>query len=400
MAYNKETEMYEGFIYKITNIINDHFYIGQTRTTVEERFYHHKKDCSKSRYQKYGLYKAFKKYGVDNFSIITLEMHQAPTIQELSKILNEREKCLILENRKLYGKSFLYNHSNGGDCDGCATENVPVIQYNYRCEEVNRFNSIIDAKRSTGASDISSVVNKKPQNLSSGGYIWRKQDDPLTDEEVRFFKIRFNTMPIKQYGYNHTLVGQYDSIDKAAESVTDNTHNIKDVVSHIKMCCEHKNKTSYGYIWRYEFDDTFDDDKDYKNCQFAIEQRENGTGKLLNTFISTGEAEKVTGVNNSIISQCCNHNKDSAGGFLWNKVGDYNPDILKTVINKPVVQLSIQDEYIATYDSPTHAQDVTGIYSKSISRVCRGFLKSSGGYHWQYLYDYLNVFNNMEVKYA
>ena len=30
MAYNQETGLYEGFIYKITNDINDKVYIGQT----------------------------------------------------------------------------------------------------------------------------------------------------------------------------------------------------------------------------------------------------------------------------------------------------------------------------------------------------------------------------------
>ena len=188
-------------------------------------------------------------------------------------------------------------------------------------------------------------------------------------------------MPIKQYGYNHTLIKQYNSVKTAAKSITNDNHNIGDIISHIKLCCNHKTKTSYGYIWRYEFDDSFDD-VDYTNCQFAIEQRENGTGKLLNIFISTCEAERATGINGSIISQCCNHNLDLAGGYLWNRVGDYNPDILKNVRTKPVVQLSKQNEYIATYDSPTCAQEATKIYSKNISRVCRGFLKSAGGYHW------------------
>lgn len=34
MAYNKETGMYEGYIYKIINNINNKAYIGQTITTI------------------------------------------------------------------------------------------------------------------------------------------------------------------------------------------------------------------------------------------------------------------------------------------------------------------------------------------------------------------------------
>lgn len=34
MSYNKEIEMYEGYIYKITNSIKNKLYIGQTITTI------------------------------------------------------------------------------------------------------------------------------------------------------------------------------------------------------------------------------------------------------------------------------------------------------------------------------------------------------------------------------
>ena len=44
MSYNKETGMWEGFIYKITNDINDKVYIGQTTQTVEDRFKQHLKE--------------------------------------------------------------------------------------------------------------------------------------------------------------------------------------------------------------------------------------------------------------------------------------------------------------------------------------------------------------------
>ena len=39
--YNKETDMYEGYIYKISNNVNDKVYIGQTIETIEKRFKDH-----------------------------------------------------------------------------------------------------------------------------------------------------------------------------------------------------------------------------------------------------------------------------------------------------------------------------------------------------------------------
>lgn len=62
-----------GSIYIIKNKVNDKVYIGQTTTTVHERFMQHKKPCTRKKRGSYKLYNAMNKYGVDNFYIETLE---------------------------------------------------------------------------------------------------------------------------------------------------------------------------------------------------------------------------------------------------------------------------------------------------------------------------------------
>lgn len=57
-------------IYKITNKINNHCYIGQSKN-IEERWKHHRNFPLKN--SKYPLYLAFVKYGIDNFSFEVLE---------------------------------------------------------------------------------------------------------------------------------------------------------------------------------------------------------------------------------------------------------------------------------------------------------------------------------------
>ena len=56
--------MYEGYIYKIINDINDKIYIGQTKRDLETRFYQH---LSKTRHKEDHsiLHKAIEKYGKD-----------------------------------------------------------------------------------------------------------------------------------------------------------------------------------------------------------------------------------------------------------------------------------------------------------------------------------------------
>ena len=93
-----------GFIYKITNKLNNKVYIGQTIQKPIERFYQH---CAK-KCDKYILnmviHKAIFKYGKDNFTFEVIE--EVPKYQ-----LNEREKYWI----KYYNSSTDgYNSTKGG----------------------------------------------------------------------------------------------------------------------------------------------------------------------------------------------------------------------------------------------------------------------------------------------
>ena len=93
-----------GFIYIIKNTINNKVYIGQTRTSVNQRWSEH------LRHAKYGdqvINRAMRKYGVDKFYIETLEICDI-------KVLDEREMYYI----DLYNstdKSKGYNVSLGGN---------------------------------------------------------------------------------------------------------------------------------------------------------------------------------------------------------------------------------------------------------------------------------------------
>ena len=60
-----------GYIYKITNKINNKIYIGKTERTTEERWKEHCRQSKK--YLNIPLYKAINKYGKENFIIETLE---------------------------------------------------------------------------------------------------------------------------------------------------------------------------------------------------------------------------------------------------------------------------------------------------------------------------------------
>ena len=95
-------------IYKITNKINNKIYIGQTKLSLEKRFYYHIYDSLKSQDVNIKLHNAIRKYGVENFNIALLEQCESKTQ------LDERERYWI---KTLNAQDPLvgYNMTSGGE---------------------------------------------------------------------------------------------------------------------------------------------------------------------------------------------------------------------------------------------------------------------------------------------
>jgi group I intron endonuclease len=94
-----------GFIYLILNSINGKAYIGQTEKTIETRWIQHK--CHAKTGVDYPLYRAIRKHGVENFSIIQLVSCDA-------LFLNDLEKFFIKCFNTLTVNGCGYNLSEGG----------------------------------------------------------------------------------------------------------------------------------------------------------------------------------------------------------------------------------------------------------------------------------------------
>jgi len=92
-------------IYKITNLINKKIYIGQTIRGLENRWRQHRQD-----YKRFNspLYKAMKKYGIENFSIEIICY-----CSDLDH-LNEMETHHILKNKSNHRERG-YNCDTGGN---------------------------------------------------------------------------------------------------------------------------------------------------------------------------------------------------------------------------------------------------------------------------------------------
>lgn len=94
-------------IYKITNLLNGHSYIGQS-VNIEERWKDHKIAATNKNDNSYmyPLYQAIRKYGIENFSFEILEECNY-------QLLNEKE-IYYIQLYNTYNNG--YNQTLGGDC--------------------------------------------------------------------------------------------------------------------------------------------------------------------------------------------------------------------------------------------------------------------------------------------
>ena len=281
-----------GYIYKITNLINNKIYIGQTRFNVETRFKQHLYEANKGELQ-YPLYKAIRKYGENNFKLEIIEEVE-------DEQLNEKEQYWIkyynsyIKNNKGYNCTYggegnitidkievyeLWDHglsiqeiANQLKHDRSAIRKILQTYQNYSVEKsnirgdkiqaknrfqtinqydlqgnfLNSFYNMYEAERQTGISSkgIWNAVHLRQRTCS--GYQWRFDNDTehpvvdLSNQKVRKYKQEVQQINID----TNQIVGIYESVAEASRQT-----NISD--GQIRKVCQGKGKTAGGYKWQY-----------------------------------------------------------------------------------------------------------------------------------------------------
>lgn len=104
-----------GYIYKMTNKLNNKVYIGQTQTTVQERV---RKHFSKAKHEPHltGVDAAIRKYGEDNFLVETICECQNSELDELEKF--------YIAKYNSYNSPVGYNLTPGGQDGACMRLNL------------------------------------------------------------------------------------------------------------------------------------------------------------------------------------------------------------------------------------------------------------------------------------
>lgn len=205
-----------GYIYCITNLINNKRYVGKTVSSIEERFKEHIHDSQKDRCNKRPLYSAFTKYGIENFIIEELEC------VECDLELSNREIYWIKE-LETYGKHG-YNATKGGDGNILYdyTEIIELYSIGYTCKKVAE-------KIGCNEDTVRKVLKANNIKIRSGS---TKKINQL-DLEGNYIQHFWGSIEASKWLVNNGL----------AKSI-----NCK---RHITDCCNNKEPHAYGYKWEY-----------------------------------------------------------------------------------------------------------------------------------------------------
>ena len=210
-----------GYIYKITNKLNNKVYIGQTSSSIEERWSSHIRDAKKIDKEKRPLYNAINKYGPDSFIIEELE-----EINDNLELL--KKEIYWIEYFDTYRNG--YNATLGGDgiCLYDHQEILSLIQENKTSKEISeKLGCCVDI--------IRDIANRNNVRLTSSNF---KQ--------------------IAQYDLNNNYIQTFATLGEAARWLVENDYskvsdptNTGSIKSHIGEVAKGRRKTAYKHIWKY-----------------------------------------------------------------------------------------------------------------------------------------------------
>ena len=115
---------------------------------------------------------------------------------------------------------------------------------------------------------------------------------------------------VRQYSLAGEYIKTWDSIKEACETLYNNSRTVGDIV----RCCKGISKRAYGYIWKYDEDETpVQPVTPYRDpiSQYTKE------GEYIATFKTIRAASIETGIGETNIGNNLRGRSKSAGGFVW-----------------------------------------------------------------------------------
>ena len=269
--------MYAGYIYKITNTINDRIYIGKT-VNLEKRWYQHRRMKENK-----VLYKAFVKYGIENFTFEEVIRVKSKDKETLNFILNILETFYI-KKFDSYNKG--YNCTLGGE----GTIGRIVSEEN----RMNLRNSHLGHKH----------TEEQKEKIGTALRGRTRDHEMINNAALKRRK------SILQYSLDGEFIQEYEGL-----TLIEGVH-----AAGIIQCCKKCLGQSQGYIWRYKESEAFPLKIEVKET-FHLKGRAvyqyTKQGEFISKFNSINEASNMTDIKSSAIRNNLSGQSKSAGGYVW-----------------------------------------------------------------------------------
>jgi|DEB0MinimDraft_6_1074348.scaffolds.fasta_scaffold61299_2 group I intron endonuclease len=177
-----------GYIYSITNNINNKLYIGLT--TEANPYKRWKRHIYESKNPVYRIHKAMNKYGTENFKFRVLEECDDNKVKE--------REIHYIEKFNSFHKG--YNCTLGGDLS--YNWGKGITQYTKQGEVIDHFISLSDASKSVNGDEKGSAISRcvNGERFSAYGYRWSWKNETLPT-----YKTGYYMTPL----YAYTLNGLY-----------------------------------------------------------------------------------------------------------------------------------------------------------------------------------------------
>ena len=120
----------------------------------------------------------------------------------------------------------------------------------------------------------------------------------------------------------------------------------------------------------------------------AVEQLDPVSGKVIQSFDSTSEASRETGIRRTTIGQAINGKLRHAGSYLWRRKGDKAiPELFENSLPPGKVAIEqlnpVTGEVIQSFKSIGEASRQTGISSGNIHNAMNGNYRHAGKFLWR-----------------
>jgi group I intron endonuclease len=260
-------------VYKILNKINNKVYIGSPNN-LSRRFREHKKELNHNKHHNQHLQNAWNKYSESSFEFIIIEFIESELLlsreQNFINNYNACDKNMGYNILKIAGNTSGYRFSDESKDKMSKTKNInnshktkilleitlsadTNIIYNKSEEnklslKIDKTNPFYGNKHTVESKKLMSEAKKGNKNLfyGIGPMLGKTQSDKQKSlvSIANSGKNNKKSKPVQQYTLENILIREWDSAGMIKKFLNIST-------SEIWRCCNNKQKTSHGFIWKY-----------------------------------------------------------------------------------------------------------------------------------------------------